>query len=65
MKNKMEEIVINDECYVSIEEFYIYRFKCPNCGYDRLNYTMNFCPNCGRKLKWELGQFNKYKATWL
>jgi len=54
----MKEIEITNKQLAWVEANKSMGFECPECRHTQIvkawNYTHNYCPNCGAKIKWNL-----------
>lgn len=37
--------------WIKMSDIYGSYYSCNQCGYDRIEQTSNFCPNCGARMK--------------
>lgn len=45
---------ISNKNLAKIDENFTVWFFCKKCKQDKITYGYNFCPHCGKKIKWDL-----------
>jgi len=47
------DIKIGKKDDIGKDEWWCNWYKCPNCGENNIARCFDYCPNCGRKIKWQ------------
>ena len=50
-----QDVTIRSSDSLGEDPWFMERFTCPRCSYNRVSEEATFCSSCGCKLTWELG----------